>query len=73
MAPFFPFQNKVMFVRFITEITFLRFLASQFWLLKCFLVFLVLYLHAFLELDHERELSEDGQMSLFRHGQLWRL
>lgn len=60
-----------MFVRFITEITFLRFLASQFWLLKCFLVFLVLYLHAFLELDHERELSEDGQMSLFRHGQLW--
>lgn len=32
-----------------------------------------LYLHSFLELDHERELGEDGQVSLFRHGQLWRL
>lgn len=45
------------------------FLAAE----KRLLVFLVLYLYAFLELDHKWELSEDGQMSLFGHGQLWRL
>lgn len=53
--------------------TFWWLLGSRFWLLKGFLVFLVLYLHAFLELDHEWELGEDGQMSFFGHGQLWRL
>lgn len=40
---------------------------------QLFMAVLALYLHSFLELDHERELGEDGQVSLFRHGQLRRL
>lgn len=31
------------------------------------------YLDSLLEGNHKRELCEDGQMSLFRHRQLWRL
>lgn len=42
-------------------------------IVQLFLAVLVLYLHSFLKLDHERELGEDGQISLFRHGELWRL
>lgn len=68
-----PLKIKVTFVIFIIQTRLLWLLAPQFRLLKSFLVFLVLYLHAFLKLDHERELSEDGQMSLLRHRQLWRL
>lgn len=42
-------------------------------IVQLFPVVLVRYLHSFLKLDHERELGEDGQISLFRHGELWRL
>lgn len=73
----FTLQNMVTYV-YHTNNTWL--LASWFWVLKfyriqrlCFMAVLALYLHSFLELDHERELGEDGQISLFRHGQLRRL
>lgn len=66
----FTFQNKVFLIQ---HLWLLASLLKSYRIVQPFLVVLVLYLHSFLKLDHEGELGEDGQIPLFRHGELRRL